>query len=419
MGDEAAAAGSEVSDDFRTTLVTVFIVTCNVLPIALVGALSNLIRAELGFGEARFGFMVSLFYVLSALFSLAMGSTIERWGPTLSMRVSAASGALGLLVIVLIGNSWTVVAAGLSVTAFGMAVGTPAANLALARRVRAARRGLAFGVKQASAPGSSLLAGLAVTLIAVRFGWRAALMLGVLLALAGVFLIPDVDGTSRRPIDHVPGRARTNQSPVRLRSWPRTIRTAAAGFAFANAGAASLSVFVVPTIVAAGIDIATAGTLLALGSAAGIVSRVLVGWRADSRSGGHFKVVALMITAGATGFGLLAVGVNASVLAFGTVLGFAAGWGWNGLFALAIVEENPSAPALATGRVQVGGLAGSAVGPLVFGWLAQFSGYRAAWSMTLMIAVVGALLMALTHRLVVRQAAEETLGTSGDVDGAT
>lgn len=407
MGAGAAEVGSEYGDDLKVTLVSVFIVTCNVLPIALLGALSNPMGEELGFGEASFGLMVSMFFVLSAVFSLTMGRTIERWGPTFSMRVSAASGAIGMLVIVLVGDSWAIVAVGLLITAFGMAVGTPAANLALVRRVRAGRRGLAFGVKQASAPGGSLLAGLAVTLIAVRFGWRAAIVFGILITLVGVFLIPDVDGPSRRPIDHVPGRRRPEMPSVRMRSWPRTIRTAGVGFAFSNVGASSLSVFVVPTIVAAGIDIATAGTILAIGSAAGILARVFVGWRADSRVGGHLRVVAMMVATGAFGYGLLAIGVSAPVLTIGTVLGFAAGWGWNGLFALAIVEENPSAPAVATGQVQVGGLAGSAVGPLVFGWLAEFFGFIAAWGMTLGTAAVGALLMAWAQRLVIRQADEE------------
>lgn len=411
MDGAPASRPPDRGDDLRVTLVSVFIVTCNILPVAFVGALSSLIGAELGFAEARFGLMVGLFFVASAVLSLLLGGTIERWGPTFSMRVSAASGAVGMLVIVLVGDSWAVITAGLLVTAFGMAVGTPAANLALSRRVRTSRRGLAFGIKQASAPAGSLLAGLAVTLLAVRLGWRGAIVAAIVVTLVGVFLIPDVDGPRRggedRPTDGRPGRRVRGAAAVRTRSWPRTMRTAAVGFGLCNVGAGSLKVFVVPTVVAAGIDVATAGTILAVGSAAGVLARIVVGWWADGGVRGRFRAVALMVAVGGVGFGLLAVGVSVTVLTVGTVLGFMAGWGWNGLFALAVVEENPSAPALATGQVQFGGLAGSAVGPIAFGAVAESAGYVAAWGMTVVTAAVGALLMWRTHRLVLAQADEE------------
>ena len=72
-------------------------------------------------------------------------------------------------------------------------------------------------------------------------------------------------------------------------------------------------------------------------------------------------------------------------------MAFAAGWGWSGLFTFAVVKDNPHAPAAATGITQVGKLVGAALGPAVFGWLADSLSYGTAWwtiTGTLMVAAV-------------------------------
>ena len=414
-------------DDLRVILVSVLVVTCNVLPVLMLGALSNPIGDEVGFGEARFGLMVALFYLHSAVISLMIGGFVERAGPTRSMRFSAGAGALGMLVIVLLGTSWALITVGLLITSFGMAVGTPAANLALATRIRAERRGIAFGLKQASAPVGSLLAGLSVPLIAVAFGWRAALILGIVLSITVMVLVPDVDGPNTRRIDYSPGWRRAQRearragapAPLRkVRSWQRTIVTLAFGFGLSSLGSSAVGVFIVPTAVAAGIDIATAGVILAVASATGIASRIIAGWQADRRGGNHLRTITVMVIAGAAGYAMLSIAVNPGLVAAGAIVGFAAGWGWNGVFALAITEENPSAPAVATGQTHVGGYVGSAVGPLLFGWLAEFRGFGAAWAAMTLTTLIGAAIMFYGHVLVRRQAREEADAASGAASGA-
>jgi hypothetical protein len=56
----------------------------------------------------------------------------------------------------------------------------------------------------------------------------------------------------------------------------------------------------------------------------------------------------------------------------------AAGWGWNGLFVFAVVDEHRHAPGHAIGIAQAGLFAGSFLGPLVFGQVAD-SSYRLGW----------------------------------------
>ena len=94
--------------------------------------------------------------------------------------------------------------------------------------------------------------------------------------------------------------------------------------------------------------------------------------------GVRLRLVAAMLGVGTLGFVLLAAGARGLVVP-GTLLAFAAGWGWPGLFNFAVVKTNADAPAAATGITQTGASGGAALGPLVFGLLAQAASYEAAW----------------------------------------
>jgi MFS family permease len=75
---------------------------------------------------------------------------------------------------------------------------------------------------------------------------------------------------------------------------------------------------------------------------------------------------------------MLATGEEALIVP-GALLAFAAGWGWPGLFNFAVVKTSPGAPAAATGITQTGASGGAAVGPLVFGLVAEAASYQVAW----------------------------------------
>jgi predicted MFS family arabinose efflux permease len=109
-----------------------------------------------------------------------------------------------------------------------------------------------------------------------------------------------------------------------------------------------------------------------------------------------------MLIGGGAAYGLLGLGLPWLTVP-GAILGFAAGWGWNGLFSLGVVVENPKAPALATGLTHTGGYLGAATGPLIFGAVAEYHGYGPAWGLTAAAALIGAAAMFAGQRLVGQQ----------------
>jgi predicted MFS family arabinose efflux permease len=85
----------------------------------------------------------------------------------------------------------------------------------------------------------------------------------------------------------------------------------------------------------------------------------------------------------------------------GAVLAYVLGWSWPGLFNLAIVRANPSAPGAATGITQTGTYIGGVLGPLLFGWAVEAVGYPPAWLGSGAAALVGAVMILLGRRALV------------------
>jgi MFS family permease len=360
-------------------LLAVAVATAGVLPGFLTGGLAVQIRGELGFGEGALGFAVAVFLAASALASVVSGRVVERLGPLLGMRLAAAASAASLLAVSVLASSWWWLCACLVLGGLGNAISHPATHFLLAREVPQNRQGLAFGVKQAAIP-ATLLAGLAVPLVATTVGWRWAFAGGAALALGVALLVPTGEKrVTTRPVKE----ARAGDAPL------AALVLLALGIGLGSAAANPLGAFVVESAVAAGVGVGAAGLLLALGSVAGIGVRVVFGYLADRLNSGRLRLVAGMLGVGTVGFVLLASG-SAPLLVVGVTIAFAAGWGWPGLFNFAVVKSNPGAPAAATGITQTGASSGAAVGPLAFGLLVEETSFATAWLTSGAVAVLAA-----------------------------
>jgi cyanate permease len=161
------------------------------------------------------------------------------------------------------------------------------------------------------------------------------------------------------------------------------------GAALAAFGPSALSAGLVATAVHADVPEGQAGVALAVGSAASLVTRVALGARADRHADYGFRVVAILLALGAGGFALLASSSQAAIL-IGAFFAFTLGWGWPGLYNLAVVQRYRSAPAAATGVTQSGIYVGAATGPVAFGLLVAGFGYSYSWMAIAAVALLAA-----------------------------
>jgi len=376
-----ANAARSVPTSARLAIAMVIVATTvGVLPVFLLGGLAVQVRADLGLSETGLGLTVAMFFGASAVFSIPGGRYSERIGAERGILLGAVASFTCLLGIAVAARSLPILLLCVAVGGAGNGVTQPASNLALARYVRTGRHGVAFGLKQSSIPTATLLGGLAVPLVALTVGWRWAYAGGAMaaaaLALWALSRPSSAVGPSKRPSAHHRGGLRS------------LVVLAIAG-GLASAAANSLAAFLVLGGVSAGLTPGLAGITLSVGSAWGIAARLTLGWIADRRHGGALGMVTWLLVAGAAGFAALSSGVVPWLHVLGTLLGFGAGWGWPGLFNLAIVRSHPEAPAAATGVTQTGVYAGGVLGPPAFGLIVETASYRAAW-----LAAAAALLLA-------------------------
>jgi predicted MFS family arabinose efflux permease len=349
-----------------------------VLPGFLVGSLALQIRADLDVSVASVAAGVTVFFAAGAVGAGPGGRLAQRVGALRAIRGCAVVTAVCMLLAALLAQSLAVLLALLAVAGLANAVCQPAINLFMADQVPLDRQGLAFGIKQSAIPAAVLVSGLALPLLALPLGWRPtfAICAGGALAVAAV-----VGRTA-------PSFAAPPERPKPPRPSRKLVITAV-GAALASAGPNALGAYLVASAVDVGIPEGAAGLLSAAGSASSLLVRIAVGHRADRRRDYGFSTMVALLGAGAGGFALLAVGEPAPFVA-GAFVAFALGWGWPGLFNLAVVDLHREAPGAATGVSQTGIYVGAAAGPAAYGVLSAEIGYPAAWGVAGALCVVAA-----------------------------
>jgi MFS family permease len=365
------------------------------LPVFLVAALALQIREALHFGVASLGLVISLYYLSAAVSSVPLSRFVEAVGALRAMRWGCLATGVLLLLTAAIVRSFASLTAVMVATGVVSAVLQPATNLFLVRRAPPTHHGFAFGVKQAAVPLAVALGGLAVPVIALTVGWRWAFVVTAGLALGISRVMPRSRSSLAAYRAHPPAVAHLGRRGI------TNLILITFGFALGVAAASALSAFTVTAAAAAGQGKAEAGLLASLGGLVAATTRVAVGIHADRGTRAPLVVAASMLGLGAAAYVMLAVATATApaLLIPAIVLAFSAGWGWNGLFSLAIVSRYPSQAARATAITAVGGRIGGVIGPLVFGIVATHASYAWAWALAAVAAIIGALIILAGRRL--------------------
>lgn len=376
------------------------------LPVFLTGALARQLREDLHFGPHQLGLAVAVFWAAGALASAPLGRFGEHIGAGAALRIGATTSAVAMAGGA-VARSWGHLTLALAVAGTANALIEPAANVHVARTVGPRRLGLAFGIKQASMPTASLIGALAVPIIAVPFGWRWAFAMGSIAALSALLGSP----RSGRVVHAAPSEHRDySLAPLSV---------LAVGVAAASAAAASVNAFVVDSSGHSRVSPADAATLVAVGSALGIMTRVHSGLHADRRAAGReLQTVCRLLLAGAAVFLILATG-NRQAFILAAPLAYATAWGWPALLHLAIVRLHQNAPGAATGVINTGAFFGAVAGPLLGGVLAAAHGYTATWLSAACWSLAGATVIFVADKLFRATVTAKPRPEDGDASGSS
>jgi len=355
------------------------------------------LRAEFGIDRAVLGLVLSAGLVGMALGSLLLAPWADRVGRKALVLVSLALMAAGMLAsafapdVALLG-AWRVVT-GCGIGAMVAVINPLAAELANARR-----RDLAVGMMTVGYPIGGLLGGLIAVYLLEHFGWRAVFLLGAAAALA---LLPLVLACLPESIAYLERRgdpkalaraeailrrwghavlppagiaAAAVAPPASVRAlfsaalWRRTVSLIAANFLFVITTYFFLSWL--PQFVADAGFSAAAATGVAVGAnLAGVVGGLLLGGFAPRLGGVRVAVVALAGTGLATmAFGTLPPDLEVLRLMAG-VTGFFLFGGVVGLYAIIASAFPVELRATGAGLVIGIGRGGSALSPMIAGFL--------------------------------------------------
>lgn len=386
----------------RPAAAAVLVTVVGMLPVYLLGGLAVLVRADLGLGRTGLGVLVAVFFGGAAAGSLVGGRAADRLGTARVMRAAAVGSVAALLAAAL---APTAPVLGVALLAGGVAsgVGQPSSNALIAQAVAPHLRATVYGAKQAAIPAGVLLGGLAVPVFGTTVGWRWAYVAAAVLAVLVPAVVPtrasppavDLRGTRRRSATAL----RASQAAGPYRRTPLVVL--AVGTLLGAAVGNSFGAFFVETAVEAGRTPGDAGLLAAGGSALGVLARLGVGALADRRDGRWFLVVAGLMLAGLPASALLASGAPAALLP-AVVLAYGVGWAWAGLLNYAVTLTHPDAPGRSTGVTQSGVSIGGALGPLLFGALADAASLPVAWWVTGSLAVLASAAVLLGRALLLR-----------------
>lgn len=361
---------------WRALFAGVGLMITGVLPAFLTASLASRIPDDFAFGNSGLGLAIAVFHVMCAVTSTPAGRLVERIGAVRGMRLAALATAVSCVAIAAFAQSAVSLTALLLVGGLANALGGPSVSALLKREVAVHRHGLAFGAQNSGASLGALLAGLALPVVAIPFGWRWAFVLVAGLALAAAALAPAGVTSAHAP------------PPARPRGLT-SVHALAVAAALASAAGVGFVSFLVLYAVESGMSQAAAGLLLVAVSLAATVSRVGVGIVADRRDGEPLRPVAAMLGMSIAGYVLLIAGEPALIVVAALLAG-SFGWSWPGGLTLAVVQRSPAAPAWAVGVLMAGLFSGAVAGPLLVGILAEQERFALAWTACASFALLAA-----------------------------
>lgn len=372
----------------RLILLAVLVVTASTQPVFLLGAGFVTMSDDLGFGATGLGVLTAAFFLTAGMSSAPMGRLVHRIGWRRAIRVNMMGSATILVLTATLVDTPLALGALLVVGGVFYGLANPAANQALADHVDPMHRALVFGLKHAGIPASTLLAGLAVPLVIVDFGWRTAYLLALALVAAVLLLVPGGDEVHHEPRHHADERR------VVAPLTTGTLVALGLGASLATWAAVALGSYLVAAAVATGFSEEAGGLLLFVGSAASLAARAVAGVVTDRMGARGFGGVALLTGIGAGVFVLLAI---TSGWAFAAVVpfAFATGWGWPGLMTFTVVNANTSSAASSSAVTQAGVFLGAGGGPIVVGWVIDQWGFGAAFLLVAMMLALASTIVTL------------------------
>ncbi|MFI5669568.1 MFS transporter [Streptomyces sp. NPDC051704] len=366
----ASPKTAEAGAEGRLTALLTSAMAFSMLQLFLLGALGPRLVDELGISPAALGVTTAVGFAAAAVLSPAGGRMVDRTGPRRSLVLLLLVSAAALALIGAAPGPRFLLAA-VALGGLPQALANPATNKAILASVPPARRGAMTGMKQSGVQLGAFAAGLPLAALAGGVGWRGAVW-----TAAAAAALCALWAHRALPADP-PAKA----AMVRASLVPRGAIAWLAVFSlFLGCAIASVNTYV--ALFGAqrlGMGPTAAAALVAVLGVAGIAGRV--GWSKAARPG-RAEWLPGALAAGAVAAACLLAGalyVPPLVWVAVVAVGVFAVSGNAVSMVLVMQRAAPGRAGQDSALVAAGFFAGFAVGPPLFGRLAEAGRYGPGW----------------------------------------
>jgi len=382
------------------------------IPMMLPAVMAVDLIAALQITTGAFSVALTANTIVAALFAPLSGRLTDRVGPKLSTVLTISTAGVGMFGMAFATNLWVLMASA-GFAGLGQGWCNPATNKLIAERVPAGRRGTITGLKQSGVMFGIFLSGATLPTLAVWFGWRTAMGIYGVAALAcalgiQLWMRPDADPNAdeEREYDAPPGAVfavkPVHPRPVQMALAERVYITKIAWFSLLMGGVVGgvgrfQVLFAEQSL---GWTNFWAGMASALAGITAAASRIwwarLTETRVRPASAlaiqSAFTVVAMALLMAATS-------VHGSLMWATSLLAGFTMMSWNAVAMLAIITGVPVALAgRASGIVMLGFMSGLSIGGLAAGYVIEWTGgFDTVW-LAFAVCAAGASVLAMTMR---------------------
>ncbi|THC51770.1 MFS transporter [Streptomyces sp. A1499] len=346
---------------------------------------------EFGLSHSRQGLVVSVFFVAYAVCQIPGGILADRFG---GRRMALWALAAWTVFTALTGLAWSFAALLVLRVLFGLAQGVfpPAATKTLVERSRPQERMRANGLILSSNSLAAVFTPLAVAPLVAAFGWRSAYIsvaaLGVFVYTAMRLRLPAPLAEQRGTHSATPAPTRTADTRALLR-WGMLWRFAAMMFGYSLIiwGLSSWA----PTYLhdERGLELSSAGALMAIPALAAALATVLGGTLVDGMGGRHRTIVVPAMSVAALALPAMAHAPGVALfIVLSTVAVFAAALCYMPIMAVPIRGLSAQHMGVASAVLVFGGQLAGVIAPTVMGLLADAFSFQVAFAFLALGAVL-------------------------------
>ena len=367
-------------------------------PGPIIGIFSRFFIDDLGLTRTELGAVATGHAFVIMACSVPLGYLADRIGGRRMLVLMLGCVFLGLATMSLSWGLWSLIAFA-GIAGLPAAGGNSATNNIIVDNVRAGSRGWITGTKQSGVQVGIFVAGAVLPVAAERLGWRQALALAALVAVAGIAVTLAVVPAS--------SSARPTRQPVGSGTqMPRAVWWLSGYGITMGVGVAVYHAFI-PLYVQEelGMTVGLAGTVIAASGATGALARILWGRIAERAGDPALPLVYIgILSVGSIALTWLATPATPLLVWGGAVLMGVGAGSWMSVGMLAVITlAGPQRTGRGTSFIMLGFGLGLTVGPVLFGWGVDASGsYDLPLAGTLLDFVASVVLMlgwkALTNR---------------------